>query len=175
MIAYFFQVLMLPVLLGVLVIVMMGLAIYSTVRARRRDRQAIERRREEQRRQRLNPGLPEEQRPGRKNDTGRWQLTVEGQSPREPDVASLSRGVEAIGVSAGYLVLTPPAPLAGCRSMQCTTDPDGGLAVQAVMEQPDGTTLTRELGGVSRPQAAAILAGFLAGRLPDGLESWRSF
>ena len=55
--AFFFQML-LPVLLGVLVVVMLGLAIYSTVRARRRDRQAIERRREEQRRQRLNPGLP---------------------------------------------------------------------------------------------------------------------
>ena len=40
---FFFQVLF-PVLLGVLVLVMMGLAIYSTVRSRRRDRQAVERR-----------------------------------------------------------------------------------------------------------------------------------
>lgn len=172
--AFFFQML-LPVLLGVLVIVMLGLAVYSTVRARRRDRQAVERRQEEQRRQRLNPGLPEDQRPGRKNDTGRWQLMVEGQNSQEPDAAALSRAVEAVGVSAGYLVLTPPAPFSGCRSMNCTTDPDGGLAVQAVMEQPDGTTLTRELGGASRPQAAALLAGFLAGKLPDGLENWRGF
>lgn len=129
--AFFFQML-LPVLLGVLVVVMLGLAIYSTVRARRRDRQAIERRREEQRRQRLNPGLPEEQRPGRKNDTGLWQLTVEGEPARQPDAAALSRAVEAVGVSAGYLVLTPPEPLGGCRSMHCTADPDGGLAVQEI-------------------------------------------
>lgn len=172
--AFFFQML-LPALLGLLVLMMMGLAIYSTLRARRRDRQAVERRREEQRRQRLNPGLPEEQRPGRKNDTGLWQLTLEGQPPCQPDAAALARAVEAVGVSAGYLVLTPPEPLGGCRSMHCTTDPDGGLAVQAVMEQPDGTALTRELGGVSRPQAAAMLAGFLAGHLPDGLDHWRSF
>lgn len=171
---FFFQTL-LPVLLGVLVLVMMGLAIYSTVRSRRRDRQAVERRREEQRRQRLNPGLPEEQRTGRKNDTGLWQLTVEGQAPCQPDAAALTRAVEAVGVSAGYLVLTPPAPLEGCRSMHCTTDPDGGLAVQAVLEQPGGPDITRELGGVSRPQAAAMLAGFWAGHLPDGLDSWRSF
>lgn len=172
--AFFFQML-LPVLLGVLVVVMLGLAIYSTVRARRRDRQAIEWRREEQRRQRLNPGLPEEQRPGRKNDTGLWQLTVEGEPARQPDAAALSRAVEAVGVSAGYLVLTPPEPLGGCRSMHCTTDPDGGLAVQVVMEQPGGPAITRELGGVSRPRAAEILAGFWAGHLPDGLDSWRSF
>ena len=171
---FFFQML-LPVLLGVLVLVMMGLAVYSTVRSRRRDRQAVERRREEQRRQRLNPGLPEEQRPGRRNDTGLWQLTVEGQPPCQPDAAALSRAVEAVGVSAGYLVLTPPEPLEGCRSMHCTTDPEGGLAVQAVMEQSDRTALTRELGGVSRPRAAELLAGFWAGHLPDGLDSWRTF
>ena len=170
-----FQSLLLPGFLGILVIGMMGLAVYSTLRARRRDRQAVERRQEEQRRQRLNPGLPEEQRPGRKNETGHWLLTVEGQSPCQPDAAALSRAVEAVGESAGYLALTPPAPVEGCVSMHCTTDPDGGLAVQAVMEPDGGVTRTREQGGLSRPQAAGLLADFLAGRLPKDLEQWRVF
>lgn len=165
---------MLPFILGVLVAVLLGLSVYATARARKRDQELIERREQERRTQRFTTGLPEVHLLQNKNTTGCWQLLLDGQSAVEPtDPQELTDAVESLGVTAGYLTLTPPKPIQDCLYMRATPDPDGGLAVQVTMQADNSSVVTLEKGALSRPQAAKLLITFWQGSIPVDVNSWQ--
>lgn len=165
---------MLPFILGVLVAVLLGLSVYATARARKRDQELIERREQERKTQRFTTGLPEVHFLQNKNATGCWQLLLDGQSATEPtDQQELTDAVESLGLTSGYLTLTPPQPIQDCLYMRVTPDPDGGLAVQVTMQGDNSSVITLEKGALSRPQAVTLLIDFWRGNIPADVNSWQ--
>lgn len=165
---------MLPFILGALVVVLLMLSVYSTLQSRKRDQAMLERREQERKTRRFTTGLPEMHGFHTKNDTGFWQLVLDGQAATEPtDSQQLTEAVEALGLTAGYLLLTPPQPMQNCLNMRITPDPNGGMAVLLTLQAENSAVLTRENGGLSKPQAAKILVDFWQGQIPADVDSWQ--